>query len=406
MKILVCYEDNANKDFHKTVRITVPPNWNQHYISDLTKHYVKTFNKVFLHKLDESDIHFAVYLNDNVTYVPVPANGIISSYTYDNIKLYARHNRPLNQDTKVDGATDLNHVYEVCDAGDTIKHVDNTPCSSTDYGINTTAVYEAHLMTDDVVVTEYTQAKDDRFIPRDVAISNTVSKNTDRDAKAASPIVATYQKSFFDDTRDDIMDFITPLTNIDTIVDCFISGLDWLGVHTTPLYQELEHEFSSPSPKYDDINLIVRQNFESLLKQNYTTSIMDDAIDCISTSINVVKTTTATPEPGRPPTTPTTAPPTTSPLAPLTTVTELFGSMESETGNNHNINDHNHDKDSAGQELEAAMDHQQISKTDYPSDDTSNSKATTIGHLNHHKEMGKRKDLRHSLSMIEQCVSE
>ena len=95
MKILVCYQDNVNKAFHKTIRITIPKTWNQCLVSNLTKQYVDAYNRVFTNKLEVDDIHFAIYLVDNVAYIPIPSDGIISNYIYDRMKVYVRHNNHL-----------------------------------------------------------------------------------------------------------------------------------------------------------------------------------------------------------------------------------------------------------------------------------------------------------------------
>lgn len=95
MKILVCYQDNVNKAFHKTIRITIPKTWNQCLVTNLIKQYVDAYNRVFTNKLEIDDIHFAIYLVDNVANIPIPSDGIISNYIYDRMKVYVRHNNHL-----------------------------------------------------------------------------------------------------------------------------------------------------------------------------------------------------------------------------------------------------------------------------------------------------------------------
>lgn len=94
MKILVCYKDNCNTEFHTTIRMIIPKTWiNQCFILNLMKLFIDTYNKAFsMNQLNELDLHFAMHWVDNITYIPIPYDGIISESIQDRATLFVRHN--------------------------------------------------------------------------------------------------------------------------------------------------------------------------------------------------------------------------------------------------------------------------------------------------------------------------
>lgn len=93
MKILVCYKDNVNKEYHTTIRMTIPKTWmNQCMILDIMKQFLDAYNIAFTNQLNETDLHFAMHWVDNITYIRISYDGIISNCIQDRATLYVRHN--------------------------------------------------------------------------------------------------------------------------------------------------------------------------------------------------------------------------------------------------------------------------------------------------------------------------
>ena len=62
MKVFLNYEDNENKDFHKSLKITLPKSWKTGPASNLLNQFVESYNSKFqeTNPLDTSGLHLGM----------------------------------------------------------------------------------------------------------------------------------------------------------------------------------------------------------------------------------------------------------------------------------------------------------------------------------------------------------
>ena len=92
MKVFLYYEDNENKDLHKTLKITLPKSWKTGPTSRLLTQFVESYNASppsLNHTLVESEMHLAIEEADDL--VHIPSDATTEDAIPDRANLYVRH---------------------------------------------------------------------------------------------------------------------------------------------------------------------------------------------------------------------------------------------------------------------------------------------------------------------------
>jgi hypothetical protein len=102
MKVVLHYEDNENKDLHKSLRITLPKSWKTGPASKLLNTFVESYNASELlgkaNPLTETELHLAVRdksitatSSDDKTLVPLASDAVIVDVIADREDVYVLH---------------------------------------------------------------------------------------------------------------------------------------------------------------------------------------------------------------------------------------------------------------------------------------------------------------------------
>jgi hypothetical protein len=114
MKVLVCYNDNTNIEYCKTIRLTLPTSWLKLPTNRILKQFVQSYNLVFTCQLDVMNVYLAKCIataddnnnnnttsndSDSIQYIPIPPDEPISIHMKEYIKIYVRHIVPSSPDS-------------------------------------------------------------------------------------------------------------------------------------------------------------------------------------------------------------------------------------------------------------------------------------------------------------------
>lgn len=99
MKVFLYYEDNENKDLHKTLKITLPKSWKTGPTSRLLTQFVESYNasppQQLEHTLEESEMHLALQEGDDL--VPIPSDATTQDAIPDRANVHVRHGPSMTQ---------------------------------------------------------------------------------------------------------------------------------------------------------------------------------------------------------------------------------------------------------------------------------------------------------------------
>jgi len=103
MKVFLNYEDNENKDYHKSLKITLPKSWKTGPASNLLDQFVESYNSKFQdsNPLDASELHLGIHEQQEKAYgsmgvaetkmVPICSDAVVIDTIPDRSDVYICH---------------------------------------------------------------------------------------------------------------------------------------------------------------------------------------------------------------------------------------------------------------------------------------------------------------------------
>lgn len=103
MKVFLNYEDNENKDYHKSLKITLPKSWKTGPASNLLDQFVESYNSKFqdTNPLDASELHLGMREQQEKSYgsmgvaetkmVPICSDAVVIDTIPDRSDVYICH---------------------------------------------------------------------------------------------------------------------------------------------------------------------------------------------------------------------------------------------------------------------------------------------------------------------------
>jgi hypothetical protein len=112
MKVFMYYEDNEDKELHKTLKITLPKSWKTGPTSRLLTQFVESYNASFPNNTLDDEVHLATEEGDDL--VHLPSDAITQDVIPDRANVYVRHGPSISlADVKAEEAAALKEAKDL-----------------------------------------------------------------------------------------------------------------------------------------------------------------------------------------------------------------------------------------------------------------------------------------------------